>query len=358
MLPKDSSRLVHAMLRSKNHLFEVGDKGNYLVPEEKLPELQEPDVLTYQDIRENRGRLHQERLRFDQSDAPKLSFYDKQKKTVSSFNICTTNHKRYTSVIDYSINTELAEYLTEPAPNGNRTYDEYTYHKLRSKYARNLFILFSGSGKKQEDGTRKDEFRFKKETLRQQLQIEGKYKHIAAFTSRLKQIEKEFSDIGIKFTWRYEHPHGNKKAPKMFFIEVDKGMQRYKSPRVVKKKEDLFSHVTGSIRHFLKSGLSITDAGIDGSREVFARYIQLTDGHGTQFKEFVEAKIRMFDGKKKSKYQNKTGYVINAIKGEVERMEREEEAKKKEYLGYSGFAPEPSEDAAAADVRARMNDTS
>jgi hypothetical protein len=364
MLKKDTSRFAHAFLRKKGYLFEPGNKGSYCVPKNKINELIETDSVTYDEIRENRGRLHQERLSFNQQEkdsAPALTIYSKENHSSSSFNICTTEHVKYTSVISYSINSELAEYLTEPDPSGNRTYDECAYHKLRSKYARNLFILFSGSGKKQADGTRKDEFKFKKETLRNYLQINGKYKKIAAFKSRLEQVKKEFAGLGIRFSWRYEYPEGNQKAKKMFFIEVDKGMIKYKSPRVTKKKEDLFNHISAGVRFKLLEKLDIKDAGITNNRGTFAKYIQLTDGNGNRLFEFIDRKIREFNAKGK-KPGHQTGWVIGAIKSEVDNMERELEEKKKLYPGYLPNQPETgpdvSEEDAVNDVRSRFPNTS
>jgi len=319
MLPKDLSRCVHEALAVKNDLFQPGEHGSYYVPGDKKELLQEKFQITYQNIRVEGKRFHQERVlpaykEIQTKKEKALKIYDKQGEVTFLSSFGAIEHTPYQPHFDFSISDGLLPCLTEIDYQGSRTYDRTAYFKLRSKYARSLFVLFSGSGFKKKNGDRIDQFIMNTDTLRQYLNLGNKYKNISAFKKRLIHAEKEFAQLGIRFTWSYQPPEDKPNAPKQFILEVDKKMLDYKSPRVKEKeKQNLFNSIPHDVKKFLMEKLDAHEKQIKNNTKTFLAYINLFSKE--RLIEFISNKVATpaYQSRKKTL---RFGWVINAVKSE------------------------------------------
>lgn len=334
MLRKDLVRCAHQMIAEKQFLFQPGKHGSYHVPQDQQDQLLQEAQIAYEKIRATGGRFHQERVlpacQDMQSNPDKaLKIYDKNKgETVRLSLFASLQHTPYTSHFDSTISATLLPYLAETDYQGSRTYDQIPYNQFRSKYARSLFVLFCGSGRKTESGKRIDEFHFKPETLRHLLQITDKYTNIAAFKNRLNQVQKEFANIGVAFTWEYARGKNNPRSKKLFTLKVDQGMLKYKPPRAKgKEKQDLFSSFPQHLTYFLMKELEITQDQVQSNVHTFLAYIDAYSE--SRFKDFIIQKKGDKNYKKRSK-KHRIGWLIAAVKSEAEQEKKRQDKKNRQ----------------------------
>jgi hypothetical protein len=291
-LRADLRKCLSANISTHRHLFREqlkkrrDLKGGFIMEEEDMQEILAGQHISYGEI--NRGkRCHTERL------LPQMrreASGDAKTRLLNHY-----YHKERSGSIEFAYSEGFARSITD-CSRGYRTVDKDALLSLRSRYSRLFFIYLSGES---------DRFQFREETLREMFGIRDHYKRIGSLKKRLDSVRKEFSKLGLDFKWEFRN--GN------LHIEAA-GMKSYRCSRKQEESGERPRELSGEAVDFLKTRVKMSSEGIKANKKTFLDYIFYFGEKGLA--DFLMQKMNDPESWKK---RNRTGWLIGAVKGELEK---------------------------------------